>query len=317
MRATSKDLIRPDHGYGDWLAPFAEKNDGDTPKPLLGTAYFAYSAGIMAKAARVLGKNEDAARYDALAADVRTAFNKAFVAPDGKVAGDTQTAYLMALRFQLVPDALRPKLEERLVAKIRERDWHLATGFLGVNLLMPTLTDIGRTDVAYRLLENTSYPSWGYSIVNGATTIWERWNSYTKDKGFGDVSMNSFNHYAYGSVGEWMFSSLAGIDTDGPAFRKIVIHPRPGGTVTHAKAEYDSINGRIRTAWETKGTTFALKTSIPCNTTATVHIPAANSESVTEGGKPASSAPGVKFLRIEQGKAVFEVGSGDYDFRVE
>ena len=150
-----------------------------------------------------------------------------------------------------------------------------------------------------------------------APTIWERWNSYTKDKGFGDVNMNSFNHYAYGSVGEWMFSSLAGIDTDGPGFRKIVIHPRPGGSVTHAKAEYDSINGRIRTAWEMKGTTFTLKASIPCNTTATVHIPAANAEAVAEGGKPASGAPGVKFLRMEQGKAVFEVGSGDYDFRVE
>jgi alpha-L-rhamnosidase len=317
MRATSKDLIRPDHGYGDWLAPFAANNEGDTPKPLLGTAYFAYSTGIMAKAARVLGKNEDADSYDALAADVRAAFNKAFVSPDGTLAGDTQTAYLMALRFHLVPDALRPKLEERLVARIQERDWHLSTGFLGVNLLIPTLTDIGRVDVAYRLLENTSYPSWGYSIVNGATTIWERWNSYTKDKGFGDVGMNSFNHYAYGSVGEWMFSSLAGIDTDGPGFRKMIIHPRPGGSVNHAKAEYDSINGRIRTAWETKGTAFTLKASIPCNTTATVHIPTANAEAVMEGGKPTSGAPGVKYLRMEQGKAVFEIGSGNYDFRVE
>jgi alpha-L-rhamnosidase len=314
MEKTSKDLIRPDSGYGDWLAPFAKDNKGDTPKPLLGTAYFAYSTDLMARTARVLGKNEDAARFEALAAKVREAFNREFVSPDGTVKSETQTAYVMALRFRLVPDALRPALEKRLVEQIKKRDWHLATGFLGVNLLMPVLSEIGRDDVAYRLLENTTYPSWGYSIVNGATTIWERWNSYTKDKGFGDVGMNSFNHYAYGSVGEWMLSSLAGIDTDGPGFRRILIHPRPGGSVNFAKASYDSINGLIATEWKLNEKQFMLKASIPCNTTATVHVPAANVDSVTESGKPATASTGVKFLRMENGSAVFAVGSGQYQF---
>jgi len=314
MEKTGKDLIRPDSGYGDWLAPFAKDNKGDTPKPLLGTAYFAYSTDLMARTARVLGKHEDAARFEALAAKVREAFNREFVSPDGTVKGESQTAYIMALRFRLVPDALRPALEKRLVEQIEARGWHLATGFLGVNLLMPTLTEIGRDDVAYRLLENTTYPSWGYSIVNGATTIWERWNSYTKDKGFGDVGMNSFNHYAYGSVGEWMFSSLAGIDTDGPGFRRIVIHPRPGGSVKFAKASYDSIHGPVSTEWRLEEKRFTLKAVIPCNTTATVHVPAGSPDAVTEGGRPASTAAGVEFLRMESGKAVFAVGSGRYEF---
>ena len=126
--------------------------------------------------------------------------------------------------------------------------------------------------------------------------------------------MNSFNHYAYGSVGEWMFSSLAGIDTDGPGFRLIVIHPRPGGSVNSAKASYDSIHGPIATDWRREGKQFTLKANIPCNTTATVHVPAGSPDSVTEGGRPASSSVGLEFLRMENGRAVFAVGSGSYEF---
>lgn len=316
MRKTSKDLIRPDMGYGDWLAPFAKDTYGSTAKPLLGTAYFVYSTNLMAKIARALGKTKDAEQFETLAAQVREAFNKEFVLPDGSMKSDTQTAYIMALRFHLVPESLRPVMEKRLISLIEKQDWHLATGFLGINLLMPTLSEIGRSDVAHRLLQNTTYPSWGYSIVNGATTIWERWDSYTKDKGFGNVNMNSFNHYAYGSVGEWMFSSLAGIDTDGPAFRKIVINPRPGGNMTFTKASYDSIHGPIETEWHLNGKPYTLNVTVPCNTTARVHIPAAAADSVMESGGPATKATGVKYVGMESGKAVFEVGSGRYKFAV-
>lgn len=333
LQANSIELLRPAVGYGDWLAPFDPKWSGDfskiaaaegygdvvppfaeTPKDFLGTAFFAHSTDLMAQTARVLGKTADAEKYEALFAQIREAFCKAYLAPDGTLLGDTQTVYIIALRFNLVPEALRPEMARRLIAKIEECNWHLGTGFLGINLLMPTLTDIGRDDVAYRLLENTTYPSWGYSIVNGATTIWERWNSYTKATGFGDVGMNSFNHYAYGSVGEWMFATLAGIDTDGPGFRRLVIKPHPGGSLTYAKASYDSINGTVASDWKLEGGKFTLKVTVPCNTTATVHVPAKNGETVTEGGKPASEAAGVKFLCMENGAAVFEVGSGRYEF---
>ena len=312
LKNNSKDLIRPASGYADWLAPF-----GETPKDLIGTAFFAHATDLMAQTARVLGKTAEAENYEALAAEIRTAFNKAFVSPDGFVQGDTQTAYILCLRFRLVPEALRPVLAERLVGQIEKSNWHLGTGFLGVNLLMPTLTEIGRNDVACRLLENTTYPSWGYSIVNGATTIWERWNSYTKENGFGDVSMNSFNHYAYGSVGEWMFSTLAGIDTDGPGFRRMVIRPRPGGSITSAKASYHSINGVIATDWHLDGAKFHLKITIPCNTRATVYVPTKSAESVREGGKPLSKTGDVRFLRMEVNAAVCEVGSGCYLFEAE
>ena len=147
---------------------------------------------------------------------------KAYLSPDGTLKGDTQTAYLLALRFDVVPQEMRSKVAEKLYARIAARDGHLGTGFLGVNILLPTLTDLGRNDLAYQLVTKTTYPSWGYSIVNGATTIWERWNSYTKEKGFGDVGMNSFNHYAYGSAVEWLYTTVLGIDAMEPGFAK---HP--------------------------------------------------------------------------------------------
>lgn len=310
LESRSPGYLSPPLGtYGDWL----NVND-PTPKDLIATAYFAYSTRRMAEMARAIGKEDDAKKYEALFANVCAAFDRRFVSVDGKLEGNSQTAYLLALRFGLLPENMRGPAGDQLVDRIQERDWSLSTGFLGAGLLLPTLTDIGRTDVAYRLLLNTRYPSWGYSINLGATTVWERWDGYTLDKGFNTPSMNSFNHYAFGACGEWMFSAIAGIDTDGPGFKKILIHPRPGGDLTWAKATYDSIRGLIIVSWQLEGDDFKLELTIPANTAAAVFLPAAKPEDVLENGRPAAESPGVHFLRMEPGAAVFEVGSGNYFF---
>ena len=305
----SKGLLRPADGYGDWLNVGAEM-----PKDVIATAWFAFSTKLLSQMARAIGREKDAAEYEGLFGRIKTAFNKAYVKPDGRIQGDTQTTYLMALGYGLLPQDLEPAAQQRLIQLIEERKWHLSTGFLGVNLLLPVLTRIGRTDVAYRLLQNETYPSWGYPVRHGATTIWERWDGWTEAKGFQDPGMNSFNHYAYGSCGEWMFSTMAGIGTEGPGFHRLLIHPRPGGGISFVKAFYDSIHGRIVTSWEHKDGTFRLEVTIPANTSATVFIPAKDAASVTEGGKSAGQAEGVKFLRLEDGAAVFTVGSGTYHF---
>jgi hypothetical protein len=208
----------------------------------------------------------------------------------------------------------RKAAADHLVEAIKRRNWHLSTGFVGLSYLLPTLTQAGHLDIAYRLLNNDTFPSWGYSIKNGATTIWERWDGWTKEKGFQTPKMNSFNHYAFGSVGQWLFGTVAGIDTDGPGYKQIVIHPRPGGELTSAKASYKSINGEIVSDWKIENGKFLLNVTIPANTTAIVYVPAKNAESVTEDGQKASQAEHVKFLHIEDRCAVFVIGSGNYRF---
>ena len=226
------DSANPDHlwknrrvnDFGDWLSI-----DADTDKEVLATAYFAYDTALMSRIAKLLGKTEDAAHYDALFAKIKAAFNAAYVTEDGRVKSDTQTAYVLALRFDLLPDDKRAAAAKHLVADIEAKNGHLSTGFVGVGYLCPVLTDAGYADVAYRLLLNDTFPSWGYSIKHGATTIWERWNGWTAEGGFGDVGMNSFNHYSLGSVGEWLQRYVAGIDLDpdAPGFERVLLHPRP------------------------------------------------------------------------------------------
>ncbi len=310
LNRRSPDYLSPALGaYGDWL------NIADpTPVDLISTAYFGYDAKLMSEMARAAGKPADAGKYSTLYREVGAAFTKNFVGADGRLKGDSQTGYLMALKFGLVPDGQRPALGKRLVSLIQARDNYLSTGFLGVSLLMPALTELGRTDLAYILLNNTGFPSWGYEIKLGATTVWERWNGYTEDKGFYNPSMNSFNHYSFGSVGEWMFSELAGIDTDGPGFKRIMIHPHPDGDLTWAKASYDSIRGPIAVSWKIEGQDFVLDLSIPANTTATIFIPASSPDQVLERGLPAQKSPGVRFLKLDSGNALFEIGSGSYNF---
>ncbi|WP_416983700.1 alpha-L-rhamnosidase [Streptomyces sp. T028] len=298
----SKSLLRPAEGYGDWL-----NVADDTPKDVIATAYFAHSTDLAARMAEVLGK--DAAPYRDLFARIRTAFQNAYVTSDAKVKGDTQTAYVLALSMNLLPDALRKPAADRLVALIEARDWHLSTGFLGTPRLLPVLTDTGHTDVAYRLLQQRSYPSWGYQIDRGATTMWERWDSIRPDGSFQDAGMNSFNHYAYGSVGEWMYTNIAGISPGRPGYREIVVRPRPGGTVTSARTSFTSVYGPVATRWRQKAGHFSLTCTVPPNTTAEVWIPASGAQAV-------SRTHGT-FLRQEDGCAVYQVGSGTHQFTAQ
>ncbi|MEI7909693.1 MAG: family 78 glycoside hydrolase catalytic domain [Verrucomicrobiota bacterium] len=298
--------------YGDWLSINA-----DTNKELIGTAYYAYSTGLVAKAAAALGKTADAATYAALFQTIKAAFiNKYVNATTAAVTGSTQCAYVMALKFDLLPDALRPVVAQLLEDDVIAKGDHLSTGFVGVSYLLPALNAAGKTDTAYRLLLQDTFPSWLFSVKLGATTIWERWDGWTPQNGFQDPGMNSFNHYSLGSCGEWLYSTVAGIDQDpsAPAYQKISIHPQPGTQLTSASGTLRSIHGPITTAWHQYPGGFTLDTSIPANTTAVVYVPVSDAAAVQESGQPAASSPGVSFLRMEAGAAVFAVGSGRYHF---
>ncbi|WP_221350922.1 alpha-L-rhamnosidase [Streptomyces beigongshangae] len=299
LERNSSGLLRPASGYGDWL-----NVSDETPKDVIATAYFAHSADLAARIAGEIG--EDPAPFADLFARVRAAFRNAYVGADGRVKGDTQTAYVLALSMDLLPDGLREPAADRLVALIEARDWHLSTGFLGTPRLLPVLTDTGHTDVAHRLLAQRSFPSWGYQIDRGATTMWERWDSVRPDGGFQTPDMNSFNHYAYGSVGEWMYANIAGIAPGRPGYREIVVRPRPGGGVTSARATFSSVHGPVSTRWRQRPDGFALTCSVPPNTAAEVWIPADSPDAVTHTG--------AVFLRAEDGCAVYRVGSGTHRF---
>ncbi len=305
------DLTPPDkfHCFGDWLSIKA-----DTPKDVIFLAYFAYSVQLTAQTAEVLGKKEDAAQYHKLFDDLKTAFNKAYVAADGRIKGNTQCAYVLAIAFDLLDPEKLKLAAKYLVDDIESRDNHLSTGFIGTKDLMLALAKIGRNDVAYRLLHNDTFPSWGFSIKHGATSIWERWNGWTPEQGFGAPSMNSFAHYSFGAVYQWMVENIAGIRSDGPAYKQLIIAPQPGGKLTHANTRYQSVHGEIVSNWKLENRKLTMDITIPANTTATVCIPAKNEGVVMESGKPAAKASGVKFLRMEKDRAVYGIGSGVYKF---
>jgi alpha-L-rhamnosidase len=310
LEARAIDLIRSHPkqdgfpGFGDWLSTNAV-----TPNDLIGTAFFAHSARLLAKIGRVLGEPEDAARYDALADDVKAAFQRRFVTPDGLITAQTQTAYVLALHFDLLPEEQRGVAVQALVDDIGRRGWKLSTGFVGTPYLPHVLTKGGRPDVAYRLLFQKEWPSYLYAVTQGATTIWERWDGWTHDKGFQDPGMNSFNHYAYGAIGEWMYSNVAGIDLDEsrPGYRHLLIQPVLGEGLDHASAYLDTLHGRAESAWRRVDGGLELDVTVPPNCTATIRVPA---EGATEEGGATSSG-------YVDGAQVFEVGSGTYSFRAE
>ena len=210
------------------------------------------------------------------------AFNRAYVGDDAYIEGDTQTVYLLALHMDLLPEELRPRAAERLVENIARHDGHLTTGFVGVGLLCPVLSEAGYADVAHQLLLKESFPSWGYSIRQGATTIWERWDGWTEDAGFQTPMMNSFNHYSLGSVGQWLYEYVAGIRAVEPGYERVLIAPEPG-ELEWARAVYRSVRGPIVSAWRRTGEAIELEVSIPANVSATV---------VVGGGEPVEVGPG-------------------------
>ncbi len=313
-------------GYGDWLAIGTVDNDpfsAPTPKEVVGTAYFARVAGILSRIARLLGHGADARRYEVLRAAIVRAFCREFVSPAGRVAGHSQTAYLLALGFDLLPRRQRAPALAYLLQDIEARGFHLSTGFVGTPLLAPVLARFGKMETAYRLLLQDTYPSWLFPVKNGATTMWERWNSWTPEGGFGNAGMNSFNHYAYGAVGEWLYAAVAGLGMDEtrPGYRRFLIHPRPGrpdanppAGLREARAELKTISGTARCSWRIRSQRFELDLELPPNTSGEVRVPASAAASVREGGKPARASAGLRFLRMEDGTAVFDAVAGRYRF---
>jgi alpha-L-rhamnosidase len=277
---------------------------------------FAYATDLVSRMAVVLGNDAEAKRYGALFGGIKTAFNAAYVTADGHMEGNTQAGYALALHFDLLPEEKRAAAVTHMVEGIDAYHGHMSTGFHSTYRMMLELSRAGRSDVAYKLINNTTFPSWGYSIENGATTIWERWDGYVKGRGFQDKGMNSFNHYAIGAVAEWMYRVILGInnDDDQPGYEHFVLHPIAGGGLTWAKGSYNSIRGKIESSWRTDGPTFTEDVTIPANTSATVYVPAKSLQRVTESGVPASRATGVRFVRMDRDAAVFTVQSGRYSF---
>ncbi|OGF46089.1 MAG: hypothetical protein A2452_01540 [Candidatus Firestonebacteria bacterium RIFOXYC2_FULL_39_67] len=288
-------IITPEACFGDWLGlDFYEGRTTKalTPHEIIATAYYAYSTAIFAGIAKILGKNSDAKKYSALVRKIKSAFNREFVSSRGRVMSETQTSYLLALGFDLLPKTKQPYALSRLIKEIEKRNCHLATGFVGTPLLNPVLTKFGKTDIAYKLLLQKTYPSWLYSILQGATTMWERWNSYTRDNGFGDVGMNSFNHYAYGAIGEWMYNTVAGIELDpeNPGYKHIIIRPQPQSNssgmekrINWVKCELMTRYGKVSSSWKIKKGKFYAFVIIPANTTATVILPGQKPRKVGAG----------------------------------
>jgi alpha-L-rhamnosidase len=304
------------NNYGDWLCIPSDTSFGthSPMKYLLATAYWASDAARMALMARELGSQAEAERFQAMFEKVRAAFQKEWLREDGRLAVDTQTAYLLALAFNLLPDDVRARAAEHLVENIRALGWHLSTGFIGISHLNPQLTLSGHADVAYRLLLRQDYPSWLYPINHGATTIWERWNGWTEEEGFFAPQMNSFNHYSLGSVGEWLFRHVAGIELDpeAPGFQRFVLRPFIGGGLRFVRASYRSMHGEIASEWKRVGKRLTWTIRVPANTSARVYVPSRPTQPVTEGGKPIERAAGIRVVGREADCLVCDAVAGTY-----
>ncbi len=306
------------NAWGDWLSIGSA-----TPIEYIDAVYFARTCRLMAEMARATHRRMDAAMFNEWFSRIRARFAQDYVLDGGRLKIDNQTAYALALDAGLLAGEARAGAVKRLAELIGQNQFRMTTGFLGTKALLPVLSAHSQNDLAVRLFQSREFPSWGYEVANGATTMWERWNSYTKEKGLFEPGMNSFSHYAFGAVAEWMFSTLAGIDTDGAGFARIVIKPEPPSPDSNpdhrpigwVSASYDSIHGPIASRWKRSAEGFALEAVIPANTQATVYVPAGSPEGITESGRPVRSAKGVKFLRMEDGRAVLEVASGVYRFR--
>ena len=307
--------------YGDWLFYHPPVNnhtepDGYTEHDFIATAFYAYSTSILADAAKALGKTEDAKMYSDLFNKIKEVFINEYVTKAGRVGTCSQTSYVLALKFNLLPDSLRGKAAEFLVKDIKSRNNHLSTGFLGTPYLCHVLSDNGYTDSAYDLLLQESYPSWLYPVKMGATTIWERWDGEKTDSTFQDAGMNSFNHYAYGAIGDWMYRVSAGIETMGPGYKNIIVQPHPSKKLTFSRASFESSYGTIVSGWERKEGKILIKVTIPANTSATIILPAGNQDKVTEGGKALSLNTYLKDIKGTNNKLTLHTGSGDYNFEI-
>jgi alpha-L-rhamnosidase len=316
VRANNPDLIWAKQ-LGANLGDPLERGPA-TDKRLIATAELAYAAEALAVMARASGPalEPEAQRHQALAQKARAAFVRRFLTAEGKLTSDTQTAYALALGLALLPEADRPRAGRHLVAAVEREGKHLTTGVLGSAYLLPALSQVGRDDLAYALLLQESCPSWLCTVKEGATTIWERWDGYSRSGGLARTPASSLNHYALGAVGEWMYDAIGGIALDprAPAGRHVLVRPRPGGGLTFARARHDSPYGPITTDWRREGKVFRLKVAVPPNATATVVLPVAGR--TTESGQPLERATGVQVVRNGPAGTELTVASGAYDFSV-
>ncbi len=324
--------INPKGGFGDWLSVGKK-----TPPDMLATMYYAYVSSMMAEMAKAVGKNKDAEKYRLIFSKIKQAFLKHYTDTDGKFKtnaaaygdgkgyvdgemgfeGSTQTAYANAIYMDLLNPNLEEKAGKWLVELIENNGGKLSTGFLGVKPLLPSLSETGHSDEAYKLLLSTTYPSWGFEVINGSNTIWERWNSYVKGKGFeNNAGMNSFNHYAFGSINEWFFGHAAGIKTDQPGYRTFTIKPEIAKEgLNYVKANYHSINGEIISSWKKEGNQLLLHFEIPVNTKASVFIPTPNLNDVKYDNNRIKNTETLHLKGFEKGYLNVELGSGSYNFQ--
>ena len=323
MRNNSKDnLWNTGFHFGDWLfyRPF-DDNDGRaavTDKYLIAQCFYAYSTQLLINAARVLGRNQEVNEYTALLKTIKEAFMREYMTATGRLVSGTQTAYVLALNFDMLPETLRASAAERLVENIRSYGYHLTTGFLGTPYLTHVLTRFGYTDVAYRLLLQESYPSWLYPVKMGATTIWERWDGIKPDSTFQTPSMNSFNHYAYGAIGDWMYRIVAGLDTDPlqPGYKHITIRPHLQPDLEMARADLKSYYGEVTSRWRQNGGVIVFEVKIPVNTRATIYLPAKINSQISLNNQPLNQVSGIKTLGLKDDYFQIEVGSGTWEFVV-
>ena len=306
--------------FGDWLSySGTDYEDGAalTDKNLIAQAFFAHSTQLVINTAKVLNKPDEVKKYTLLLDNIKKAFMREYVTPAGRMISGTQTSYVLALNFDMLPDSLRGSAVKRLVQNIGNYDGHITTGFLGTPYICHVLTRFGYSNVAYDLLMNESYPSWLYPVKNGATTIWERWDGIKPDKSFEDPGMNSFNHYAYGAIGDWMYRAIAGINTDdsGPGFHKILISPHIGGKLTNADGELETPYGKVGSAWvfnKDKGS-ILMAITIPPNTSAKI-ILSSVADAVTEGGVNIAAVKDIGNIQKIGDDLQLNVGSGTYHF---
>jgi alpha-L-rhamnosidase len=271
---------------------------------------------LLINTANVLNKQDDVQLYSSLLKDIKSAFLKEYVTGNGRLVSGTQTAYTLALNFDMLPDEMRPGAAKRLAENVASYNNHLTTGFLGTPYLCHVLTRFGYDTTAYKLLLQETYPSWLYPVKMGATTIWERWNGQKPDSTFANPGMNSFNHYAYGAIGDWMYRTMAGLTEEEPGYKKMKVMPHIGGGLTSAKADLQTYYGKASSSWQLQNNRLLLTVEVPANTTASIYIPAKSADVVMEGGKKLSDSKEFKISGQEGDYVKVETGSGTYAFTV-
>lgn len=322
-QSKAEEFIPRMHSFADWLQPYPSKigktgNRGDTPKEFINTAYFAHSAHLISKIAEVLGKTEDKKKYQSLYKNIAAAFENKFFNEDGSIKNNkgTQTGYLLAIHFELLESETKEKAQKHLLEEIEKADYHLGTGFLGTPILPKVLDDMGEIDLMYKILFKETYPSWFYSINQGATTMWERWNSYSKKDGFNPQSMNSLNHYAYGAVGQWMYERIAGVAPIEPGYKTIRIAPQPNKRLTFASVKVNTPYGETASSWRIENNIFYLDVVIPPNTTAEISIPSNKIETLEVNGNTFEENSDLKLMDADKTSIKISANPGTYNFQL-